>query len=261
MALRTPVCELLGIEHPVFLAGMGEVAYADACKAAIEQGVIVNTIFCGDEAAGVNTKWKDGATLADGSYTSINQDTVTVAIEAPQDKELAELNSRLNSTYYAYSRAGDDAKKRQLEADAEQTRLGGTAQLAQRANAKAQAYYDNAAWDLIEGVEEKQVKLEKLKDEQLPEAIRGKTLEEKRKWVDQKLAERKALQAKINDLYQAREDYVAAERRKLAENAEQTLDQAMRKMIRGQLTKKGFKFESEAERDEAANSRAENDAK
>lgn len=38
MALRTPVCELLGIEHPVFLAGMGGVAYAEVCAAVSEAG-------------------------------------------------------------------------------------------------------------------------------------------------------------------------------------------------------------------------------
>jgi enoyl-[acyl-carrier protein] reductase II len=38
MSLRTPICDLLGIEHPVFLAGMGEVAYADVCAAVSEAG-------------------------------------------------------------------------------------------------------------------------------------------------------------------------------------------------------------------------------
>ena len=38
MSLRTPICDLFGIEHPVFLAGMGEVAYADVCAAVSEAG-------------------------------------------------------------------------------------------------------------------------------------------------------------------------------------------------------------------------------
>jgi enoyl-[acyl-carrier protein] reductase II len=36
--MRTPVCDLLGIEHPVFLAGMAGVAYADVCAAVSEAG-------------------------------------------------------------------------------------------------------------------------------------------------------------------------------------------------------------------------------
>jgi len=38
MSLRTPICDLFGIEHPVFLAGMGGVAYADVCAAVSEAG-------------------------------------------------------------------------------------------------------------------------------------------------------------------------------------------------------------------------------
>jgi enoyl-[acyl-carrier protein] reductase II len=38
LSLRTPVCDLLDIEHPVFLAGMGGVAFADVCAAVSEAG-------------------------------------------------------------------------------------------------------------------------------------------------------------------------------------------------------------------------------
>ena len=38
MSLRTPVCDLFGIEHPIFLAGMGGVAYAELAAAVSEAG-------------------------------------------------------------------------------------------------------------------------------------------------------------------------------------------------------------------------------
>ena len=38
MSLRTPICDLFGIAHPVFLAGMGGVAFADVCAAVSEAG-------------------------------------------------------------------------------------------------------------------------------------------------------------------------------------------------------------------------------
>jgi len=38
MNLRTPICDLFDIEVPVFLAGMGGVAYADVCAAVSEAG-------------------------------------------------------------------------------------------------------------------------------------------------------------------------------------------------------------------------------
>lgn len=38
MSLRTPICDLFGIEHPIFLAGMGQVSYAALCAAVSEAG-------------------------------------------------------------------------------------------------------------------------------------------------------------------------------------------------------------------------------
>ena len=38
MNLHTPLCELLDIRYPIFLAGMGGVAYADVCAAVSEAG-------------------------------------------------------------------------------------------------------------------------------------------------------------------------------------------------------------------------------
>jgi enoyl-[acyl-carrier protein] reductase II len=38
MSLRTPICDLLGIEHPILLAGMGGVAYAELCAAVSNAG-------------------------------------------------------------------------------------------------------------------------------------------------------------------------------------------------------------------------------
>lgn len=38
MSFRTPICDLFGIDVPIFLAGMGQVAYAEVCAAVSEAG-------------------------------------------------------------------------------------------------------------------------------------------------------------------------------------------------------------------------------
>ena len=38
MTLRTPLCDLLDIEHPIMLAGMGGVSYAEVCAAVSNAG-------------------------------------------------------------------------------------------------------------------------------------------------------------------------------------------------------------------------------
>ena len=53
----------------IFIAGnepftQGPVDYHQACKRAIERGIVVNTIHCGSSAEGVQGKWQDAAHLA-----------------------------------------------------------------------------------------------------------------------------------------------------------------------------------------------------
>jgi enoyl-[acyl-carrier protein] reductase II len=38
MTLRTPLCDLLAVDHPIMLAGMGGVSYAEVCAAVSEAG-------------------------------------------------------------------------------------------------------------------------------------------------------------------------------------------------------------------------------
>ena len=61
----------------IFIAGnepftQGPVDYKTSCKGAIEKGIIVNTIHCGDEATGIRDMWQDGAKLADGIAAAAN---------------------------------------------------------------------------------------------------------------------------------------------------------------------------------------------
>ena len=50
----------------------GTVDYKIACKEAITNGIVVNTIYCGDCEEGIRFLWKDGADRADGKYMCIN---------------------------------------------------------------------------------------------------------------------------------------------------------------------------------------------
>ena len=111
------------VYRAIFIAGnepftQGAVEYSDSCKAAIEKGIIVNTIHCGDEALGIQTKWQDGALLADGKFMVIDQNRAVVHIDAPQDKEIARLGAELNKTYVAFGSAGAEASARQAAQDA-----------------------------------------------------------------------------------------------------------------------------------------------
>ncbi len=231
----------------IFIAGnepftQGSVPYADACKEAIAKGIVVNTIFCGNETSGVNGKWKDGSVLADGSFINIDQNQRVVHIKAPQDKEISELNSKLNKTYVAYGAKGKAGAANQVAQDFNAKKLSSVV-LAQRATTKASAYYSNASWDLCDAYTQKKIKIEDIKDDQLPENMRKMTMKQRKEYIETMIKTRKDIQEKIKKASAARGRYVAAERKKQAEVSGKTsLDEAITKTVREQAEKKNFKF-------------------
>lgn len=228
----------------IYIAGneeftQGPVNYKESCKKAISKGIIVNTIFCGNTQEGINTFWKDGALLADGSYLSIEQDNQYVYIEAPQDKEIIKLNEKLNSTYIAYGDKGDYYKKRQTKQDKNASGMNDEVAI-QRSVTKSSKNYSNSQWDLIDGVDEKTVDLSKIKDKDLPKEMRHMSLQEKKDYIVKLKKERDEIKAKIKKLNGEREKYLIKERKKQANK--NMLDTAIVDSIKKQAKKKGYQF-------------------
>jgi hypothetical protein len=231
----------------IFIAGnepftQGEVDYGQACKGAISKGIIVNTIFCGPHATGERTKWKDGALLAEGEYLSIDHNRAVAHVAAPQDAEIARLGVELNETYVPYGAQGEAGQARQQAQDGSVAATG-AGNAVQRAITKGSANYLNTSWDLVDAVEQGTVKLEELKDEDLPEALRSMSLEERRAYVAENKKRRGELQQQIQTLNEQRKQFVAAKMKEHAESEEDTLDSAVIRTCRKQATAKRFEFE------------------
>ncbi len=229
----------------IFIAGnepfsQGGINYKDSCKDAISKGIIVNTIFCGNYQEGIQTFWKDGADLADGKYINIDHNQKIVHIPAPQDKELAELGSKLNDTYVAYGSKGREKKERQRAQDANASGAGAPV-MAQRTIAKASAQYNNSTWDLVDAEKDGSVKAEELDEDQLPEEMKKMSKDERKAFIQKKMKEREDIQKKINQLRQERDKFVAAKQKQMA--GDSTLDSAVINAVREQAQDKKFKFE------------------
>jgi len=217
------------------------IQYKAACTTAVAKGIIVNTIHCGSLEEGVNGKWRDGAILGKGVYMNIDQNRKTVDIKSPQDEKIMKLNDELNKTYIPFGAHGKSAKSRQMAQDKNMQKSSYSGNM-QRAMSKASVHYRNASWDLVDAVTEKNVEIEKLKDEQLPENMKKMSVEERKKFVADHLAKRRAIQKQIQELNDARKKFVAAEMKKLSASGEDTLDAAMVKSLRKQLQEKDFQF-------------------
>jgi hypothetical protein len=235
-----------GVMKAIFIAGnepftQGDVDYKKSCKEAVTKGIVVNTIFCGNEKEGISTKWKDGAELADGSFMNIDQNRKIVDVKAPQDSTIMALGQQLNATYISYGSSGLERKKMQAEQDMN-AQAAAPAAMVQRSVAKASVSYENASWDLVDAKNKKKLDIAALEEAQLPEEMKKMTPKEREAYVDQKNTERTELQAKISTLNAERRKYVADEQRKLS--GDNTLDKAVIDAVRKEAVRKGYQFES-----------------
>ena len=228
----------------IFIAGnepftQGPISPEVACKAAITKGVIVNTIHCGDEQAGIIGGWKQGALLADGSYMIINQNQALAHIDAPQDDTIVELNKKLNDTYVTYGRKGEEAKMNQIAQDSNASGIA-KGNLASRARTKASSNYYNASWDIVDKAKEKDFKWSDIKKEELPEELKKLSTEELKAHVAKKTAERAEVQKKLLKLTEERESYVAEKRKEMG--GDESLGKAVVDAVKKQAATKGVTF-------------------
>lgn len=228
----------------IFVAGnepfnQGPVDPLTSCREAIAQGVIVNTIHCGNEAEGRRGNWHTGPALADGKFLNIDQNQAVAAITAPQDAELVKLNEQLNKTYVWYGARGGIARENQVAQDFNAAKAAPAA-AAQRAATKASANYYNAEADLVDRAKDKEFKLSGLKAEELPEEMKKMSEAERKDYLERKTAERTDLQTKILALNKAREAYVVQQ---LKQQGKETLDTAITKAVREQAAKKRIQWE------------------
>ncbi len=223
-------------------ADQDEVApFRGVCKAAVEAGLLVNSIYCGPETDELAPAWREVAKLAEGEFASIDQEQGRMVITTPFDDEIAALGGKVNETYVPFGDRGTWGCENQRRQDANATSNAQAA--ASRATTKGTALYCNDSWDLVDASEKKDFDWAALETEKLPEALRKKTLAELKAHVAKQLETRRALQKRIGDLSKKRGAHIDAEIARLEkEKGIKAFDFAVRAAVRRQAESRGFSF-------------------
>lgn len=231
----------------IFIAGnenflQGRLHYGMACSIAKNKGVIVNTIYCGDRAQGIRENWNLGAECGAGSFTFINSNERIEEFPTPYDSLLFSLNDQLNKTYLAFGTEGRVRMAEQASADQKNYAMNKSV-MAKRVMVKGnKSMYKNDDWDLVEAAEKSPEIIAALPADKLPESMKGKTRAEIAQEVKKRSAERKAIQAKIDETGKQREAWMVAEKKRMATANNQrastnTLETAVEKIIREQASR------------------------
>ncbi len=230
----------------IFIAGnepftQGSVNWEEACSAAIERGIVVNTIFCGPEAQGISTGWQGGALRSDGMFTHIDQNQEVIHVAAPQDEEITRLGVELNSTYIPYGHEGAENWARQSAMDATAAEESESVNV-QRQACKASGMYLNSGWDLVDACANG-VELAEVKEEDLPEEMQAMSEEERAAHVQEHATRRAELQTRIQELTAERRVFVEAERQRIRDEEGDSLDSAIVSIIRRLAERMNYEFE------------------
>jgi len=218
------------------------VRFHDASAAAIARDIMVSSIYCGGDADAEAPGWKQVALLADGYFAVLDHNAAPLAIETPFDGRLGELSTALNGTYLPYGELGAVACENQWTQDANAASLNG-AVVAQRAATKAGKLYQTSHWDLVDACKQEGFELASVKEEDLPEAMRTMTPEERAAHVVKMGEERVRLQAEVSGLTEKRDAFVLEKRREAGLEQGDEFDRAIREALRARAEAKGLRFQ------------------
>lgn len=215
-----------------------QVPTADAAKAAIARGIVVNTIYCGNPTDELAPAWREVAKLADGQFAAIQQDDAVVIV-TPFDQQLGELSVAMNPTYVLYGQQRLVWAENQSAQDSNAVSLN-LAAAAQRCQTKASGLYHNPQWDLVDAVKDPKFDLAAVKKEDLPEALRTLSLDALKAHIEVNAKKRGELKAKVDELGQQRDAFVQQELAKLGKDGGQRFEQAVLESVRQQAKARGF---------------------
>jgi len=215
-----------------------KVEAAAMSRAAIGKGIVVNSIYCGNPADELAPAWREVAKLADGQFTAIDKDSAVV-ITTPFDEQLTALSALMNPTYVPYGAQREAWASNQSAQDGNATLLNPAA-AAQRCMTKGSALYLNAHWDLVDACDDAKFKLEDVKKDDLPEALRTLTIAQLRAHIAEQKQKRTEIRGKVEALGKQREAFVAAELKKLGSEGDRLFDKVVLEAVRQQAEARGF---------------------
>jgi len=184
-------------------------ALADVARKAIKSGIVVNTIRCGSDGS-TEKAFREIARIADGTFASIGQTGDMVKVETPYDGKLEKMSDALaGKNLYggtAAGRAAGDARTREvvnLSGSSAADRLSYRAKAAVAAKTPVEVTAAGGVDLVLEPW-----RVEKLKDDELPEAVKAIPVSQRRAWLERQRAERFDLEADVKKVAAERDDWL-----------------------------------------------------
>jgi hypothetical protein len=233
------ICRIMFLvgDAPPHMDYAQDTKYPDVLRMAHDRGITVNAVQAGG-ARDTERVWRDIAQRGEGRYIPIPQDGGhVVIIETPWDTEIIELQGRINGTVMPYGpraqRSSIEQKTRQVAAAAPSV-ASEMAGYLNKSGARSGAAVTGRG-DLVTDVTSGAQKLDSVKDEDLPDALRAMKPEERQAAIDKNLTERKGLSDRMAELVRKRDRYVSEQRKAAPVKPADSFDRAVADTLRAQI--------------------------
>jgi len=222
-----------------------DVRYPATCLLAGKKGIVINTIQCGNHGA-TTPVWKEIASLAGGEFFRVGQSGSAVLTETPYDEKLAALSRDLDATRIFYG----DAKVRAEQEERKSVAKGIYSSVSDSAAAQRAVFNaslsgkDNllGSSELVDDVVSGEVELSSIKNEELPEDLRGMKPAERTAYIEEQSKKRDSLRKEIRLLSEKRQNHIREEVKKSAQGGKETLDNQIYQAIRNQGAAKNISY-------------------
>ncbi len=234
------ICRIMFLvgDAPPHMNYAQDTKYPEVLRTARERDILVNAVQAGG-ARDTERVWRTIAQMGHGRYLPIPQNGGRlVVIETPYDGEIIELQNNINGTVIPYGpreRRGDVEQKTRQAAAAPRSVAAEMAGYLSRNAAKSAGAAITGAGDLVADVKTGRQKLAQVKQEDLPDSLRGMSAHERQAFIDKQMAKRKALNERMAALVKKRDQYVREQAAKAPTRTADSFDRAVEETLRAEI--------------------------
>jgi von Willebrand factor type A domain len=219
-----------------------DMKYPEVMRLARARDITVNSVQAGN-ARDTERVWREIAQMGHGEYMAIPQDGGKIlVIETPYDREIIELQSRINRTVVPY---GDRKRQEEIRGRVEglarapaavaSDMAGYMSKRAGRLGQAAEAITSDG--DLVGDIASGRQSLSGVPETQLPEDFRRMSPIERQAHIDRQINERRTLNNRLSDLIRQRDRQITDTRNKSPRPAADSFDRAVERTLRAQIAR------------------------
>ncbi|TND05363.1 MAG: hypothetical protein FD123_3656 [Bacteroidetes bacterium] len=227
-----------------------ETKYPEICERAKKKDIVINTILMGGNSE-ARMIWQEIASKTGGEFIQTDMAVRNFEVHSPYDAEIKKLSEQLDQKrYYCRTPEVKVASISKME-EADKLKVITEAESARRcdynlANSTNVGNYYGTG-ELLHMISTKKVKLEDVKEKELPEALAKIEKDKREAWVAQQIAERDSIQKTLTTLLAKRQEHINKELAAMKkEDVDNSFNAKVYNIINTSATRKGYKMKSHA---------------